>query len=92
MEAQETRKFDTGAYESALVDAGEPPEIAQAHRKQLVLVVDSATKDLVTKTEAAMSETRLELAMQKVAADLTWRILGGVALIVTIATAIVKLT
>lgn len=92
METQVGRRFDTGAYEDALVDAGVEPAIAKTHRKQLVLVVDSATQDLMTKAELTVSETRLELAMQKIAQDLTWKILGGVALVNALMIAIVKLT
>lgn len=91
MDMQAERKFDTGAYEDALVEAGVEPAVAKAHRKQLALVVDSATKDLMTKTELAVTETRLELAMQKIAQDLTWKILGGVALVNALMVAIVKL-
>lgn len=91
MDQQAAPKFDTGAYEEALIEAGVEPKIAKAHRAQLALVIGSATKDIMTAQDLTMSETRLEAKIDKAVSELTWRMLGGMSVLVAIVVAIVKL-
>lgn len=91
MDQQAAPKFDTGAYEEALIEAGVEPKIAKAHRAQLALVISSATKDIMTAHDLTMSETRLEAKIDKAVSELTWRMLGGMSVLVAIVVAIVKL-
>lgn len=91
MDQQAAPKFDTGAYEEALIEAGVEPKIAKAHRAQLALVISSATKDIMTTQDLTMSETRLEAKIDKAVSELTWRMLGGMSVLVAIVVAIVKL-
>lgn len=91
MDQQAAPKFDTGAYEEALIEAGVDPKVAKAHRAQLALVINSATKEVVNPKDLAMSESRLEAKIDKAVTELTWRMLGGMAALVAIMVAIVKL-
>jgi hypothetical protein len=89
---QTSPKFDTAEYEEALRGAGIDEKVARAHRTALVLVVDSATKDLTTTKDLQMLQTQFGAEMQKALNEFTWKILGGFVVVNALMLAIVKLT
>jgi hypothetical protein len=89
---QTAPKFDTARYEEELLEGGVEGRAVKAHPAALLLVVDSATKTLLDQKDLNVSELRLEARMEKIANDLTWKILGGVAIVNALMIAIVKLT
>ena len=83
--------FDTAVYEESLTASGITADLAKAHRQALQRVLDVAANEFASNAEIKLMETRLETRIGEKIQDATWKILGGVSLIVAIATAIIKL-
>lgn len=86
-----TFMFDTAVYEEGLKGAGINPAQARAHRQELQRVLEVAAREFASNAEIKLMETRLETKISKEVQDAVWKILGGVGLMIAIATAIVKL-
>lgn len=86
-----TFMFDTAVYEEGLKGAGVSDDQAKAHRQELQRVLEVAAREFASNAEIKLMETRLETKIGKEVQDAVWKILGGVGLMIAIATAIVKL-
>ena len=80
--------FDTLRYAKRLTKAGVAPEQAEAMADALAV---EFVPNLVTKADLALSVSKLESSMAALESRLTWRLLGGVAVIVGLAVALIKL-
>jgi hypothetical protein len=80
--------FDTLRYAKRLTKAGVAPEQAEAMADALAV---EFVPNLVTKADLALSVSKLESSMAALESRLTWRLLGGVAIIVGLAVALIKL-
>jgi hypothetical protein len=87
MSAQPLPKFDSGEYEALLTDAGVEKSIAQAHRKGVAL----SQEYLVTNAELELKFAQQNAMLRQALLDQARWIVGAVAAIVGIATAILKL-
>ena len=80
--------FDSLRYAKRLTKAGVAPEQAEAMADALAV---EFVPNLVTKADLALSVSKLESSMAALESRLTWRLLGGVAVIVGLAVALIKL-
>jgi hypothetical protein len=80
--------IDTLRYARRLKEAGVAP--AQAEAMADALAVEFAG-NLVTKADLGLSVAELKASIAALEARLTWRLLGGVTVIVGLAVALIKL-
>ena len=80
--------IDTLRYARRLEEAGVAPAQAEAMADALA---DQLVPNLVTKADLALSVSQLQANMAALEARLTWRLLGGVTVIVGLAVALIKL-
>ena len=80
--------FDPLRYAKRLTKAGVAPEQAEAMADALAV---EFVPNLVAKADLALSVSKLESSMAALESRLTWRLLGGVAVIVGLAVALIKL-
>ena len=79
--------IDTLRYARRLKEAGvAPPQEAMANA-----LADELVPNLVTKTDLALSVSEFQASIAALEARLTWRLLGGVTVIVGLAVALIKL-
>ena len=84
----EAAVIDTLRYARRLRDAGVAPEQAEAMADALS---GELVRSLVTKPDLSGAVTELKAEIAALEARLVWRLLGGVAVIVGLAVALVKL-
>lgn len=76
--------FDTLRYARRLKEAGVAPEQAEA-------MAGALAEDFATKADLGLLGSELKASMAALEARLTWRLLGGITVIVGLAVAFVKL-
>ena len=80
--------IDTLRYARRLKKAGVAPEQAEAMADALAV---EFTENLVTKTDLGSAVSKLKAEIAALEARLTWRLLSGVAVIVGLAVALIRL-
>ena len=80
--------IDTLRYARRLKEAGVAPEQAEAMADALAV---EFVPNLVTKTDLGNAVSGLKADIAALEARLTWRLLGGVTIIVGLAVALIKL-
>ena len=83
-----TSIFDTLRYARRLKEAGVAPEQAEAMADALA---EEFVPSLAMKSDLGLLGSELKASMAALEARLTWRLLGGVGVIVGLAVALIKL-
>lgn len=79
--------YDTAAFQDALSESGFSEQQARGLRKGIAIVL----KDGFSRSEAEIMKSHFEVVVQKAVNEQTWKLLGGVSVIVAVAVAFIKL-
>jgi hypothetical protein len=89
--------IDPAKLENFLVEAGVEIPLARAHREMVGMAIEQAVQSFVTEQDQNHMETRIELAISKMNGDLqkqigeqTWKIIGSVFVMLSLALAAAK--